>query len=84
MWIRLTYGPRMVAHTFNPITLKAEAGRFLSSRPAWSTKGGPGQQGIYRETLEPNKQTNKQTKNKNKNKQTNKQKRLTYVCEELS
>ena len=76
MWIRLTYGPRMVAHTFNPITWKAEAGRFLSSRPAWSTKGGPGQPGIYRETLEPNKQTNKQTnkqKTKTKtNKQTNK------------
>ena len=73
MWIKLTYGPGMVAHTFNPITWKAEAGRFLSSRPAWSTKGGSGQPGIYRETLaRKNKQTNKQTKNENKNKQTNK------------
>jgi hypothetical protein len=25
----------MVAHTFNPSTWEAEAGRFLSSRPAW-------------------------------------------------
>jgi hypothetical protein len=28
----------MVRHTFNPSTWEAEAGRFLSSRPAWSTK----------------------------------------------
>jgi major histocompatibility complex class I len=28
----------LVAHTFNPSTLEAEAGRFLNSRPAWSTK----------------------------------------------
>jgi hypothetical protein len=26
------------AHAFNPSTLEAEAGRFLSSRPAWSTE----------------------------------------------
>jgi hypothetical protein len=30
--------PGVVAHTFNPSTGEAEAGRFLSSRPAWSTK----------------------------------------------
>jgi hypothetical protein len=30
--------PGMVAHTFNPSTREAEAGRFLSSRTAWSTK----------------------------------------------
>ena len=30
--------PGMVAHTFNPSTQDAEAGGFLSSRPAWSTK----------------------------------------------
>jgi hypothetical protein len=28
----------MVAHSFNPSTREAEAGGFLSSRPAWSTK----------------------------------------------
>jgi hypothetical protein len=28
----------MVAHAFNPSTWEAEAGGFLSSRPAWSTK----------------------------------------------
>jgi major histocompatibility complex class I len=27
----------VVAHAFNPSTREAEAGGFLSSRPAWST-----------------------------------------------
>jgi hypothetical protein len=27
-----------VAHAFNPSTREAEAGEFLSSRPAWSTE----------------------------------------------
>jgi hypothetical protein len=30
--------PGMVANAFNPSTQEAEAGGFLSSRPAWSTK----------------------------------------------
>ena len=41
----------MVAHAFNPSTPEAEAGRFLSSSPAWSTEWVPGQPEIYRETL---------------------------------
>jgi hypothetical protein len=32
-------------------TWEAEAGRFLSSRPDWSTKWVPGQPGLYWETL---------------------------------
>jgi hypothetical protein len=28
----------VVMHAFNPSTREAEAGRFLSSRPAWSTE----------------------------------------------
>jgi hypothetical protein len=39
----------MVAHAFNLSTWEAEAGEFLSSRPAWSTNWVP-EQG-YTETL---------------------------------
>jgi hypothetical protein len=41
----------VVAHAFNPSTRSAEAGEFLSSRPAWSTEWVPGQPGLYKETL---------------------------------
>jgi hypothetical protein len=41
----------VVAHAFNPSTWEAEAGGFLSSRPAWSTELVPGQPGLHRETL---------------------------------
>jgi hypothetical protein len=30
------FWPGMVAHAFSPSTWEAEAGEFLSSRPAWS------------------------------------------------
>jgi hypothetical protein len=30
--------PSVVVHAFNPSTREAEAGGFLSSRPAWSTE----------------------------------------------
>jgi hypothetical protein len=51
----------VVAHAFNPSTWEAEAGGFLSSRPAWSTKRVPGQPGLHRETL-----SQKKTKETNK------------------
>jgi hypothetical protein len=35
-------GQAVVAHAFNPSTWEAEAGGFLSSRPAWSTEWVPG------------------------------------------
>jgi hypothetical protein len=54
----------MVVYTFNSSTREAEAGRFLSSRPAWSTKCVPGQPGLYRETL--SRKTKKQQNNNNK------------------
>jgi hypothetical protein len=53
-----------MAHTFNPSTWEAEAGGFLSSRPAWSTKWDPGQPGLHRETLS---QKRKKKKKKKKN-----------------
>jgi hypothetical protein len=38
-WSKITQmEPGMVAHAFDPSTWEAEAGRFLSSRPAWSKK----------------------------------------------
>jgi hypothetical protein len=43
----------MVAHTFNPSTQEADAGGFLSSRPAWSTAKATQKNPIWK------KQTNK-------------------------
>jgi hypothetical protein len=48
----------VVVHTFNPSTWEAEAGGFLSSRPAWFTKWVPEQPGLYRETLSRKKNLN--------------------------
>jgi hypothetical protein len=45
------FGQVVVVHAFNPSTWEAEAGGFLSSSPAWSTKWMPGQPGLHRETL---------------------------------
>jgi hypothetical protein len=59
----------VVAHAFNPSTWEAEAGGFLSSRPAWSKKWVPGQPGLYKETL------SRKTKKKKK-----KEKRKKYKC----
>jgi hypothetical protein len=48
---KATLSGAVVAHAFDPSTWEAEAGRFLSSRPAWSTEWVPGQPGLHRETL---------------------------------
>ena len=40
-----------MAHSFNPSTWEAEAGRFMSLRPAWTTEWVPGQPGLHRESL---------------------------------
>ena len=49
----------VVAHAFNPSTREAEAGGFLSSRPAWSTKRVLGQPGLHRETMSKKKKKKK-------------------------
>jgi hypothetical protein len=54
--------PGLVAHTFNLSTW--EAGRFLSSRPAWSTKWVLRQPGLHRETL--SRKTKKKKKDANR------------------
>jgi hypothetical protein len=43
IWIKLYFKNKylfwvVVLHNFNPSTQEAEAGGFLSSRPAWSTR----------------------------------------------
>jgi hypothetical protein len=51
----------VVAHAFNPTTWEAEAGRFLSSRPAWSTERVQDSQGYTEKPcLEKQNKTNKQ------------------------
>ena len=65
----------MVAHAFDPSAQGAEAGGFLSLRPAWSTEWVPGEPVLYRETLSWKTKQNKTKQNKQtttKNKQTNK------------
>ena len=54
----------MVAHAFNPSTQEAEAGGFLSSRPAWSTEWVPGHSQDY--TGKPCLENKKQKTNKKK------------------
>jgi hypothetical protein len=68
-WWMKTYSRwAVVAHAFNPSTWEAEAGGFLSSRPAWSTEWVPGQPGLYRETL--SRKTKKKKKKEKKRKLT--------------
>ena len=45
-----------MAHTFKTSTWEAEAGKFLSSKPAWSRQRVPGQPGLHRETLSQKKE----------------------------
>jgi hypothetical protein len=53
----------------NPSTWEAEAGGFLSSRPAWSTKWVPGQPELQRDTLSRKTKTKKKKERKEKRKE---------------
>jgi hypothetical protein len=60
-----TLGRAVVVNAFNPSTWEAETGRFLSSRPAWSTEC------CLEKAKNKTKQKQKQKTNKNhKNKKT--------------
>jgi hypothetical protein len=52
----------VVVHAFNPSYWEAEAGGFLSSRPAWSTEWVPRQPGLHRGTLSRKKQKKEEKK----------------------
>jgi hypothetical protein len=52
----------VVACAFNPSTWEAEAGGFLSLRPAWSTELVPEQLGLHRETLSRKRKKSKKSK----------------------
>jgi hypothetical protein len=61
--LRLCSSQAVVVHAFNPSTWEAEAGRFLSSRPTWSTESVPGQPGYTeRPCLKKQNKTNKKKK----------------------
>jgi hypothetical protein len=52
-------------HAFNPSTQEAEAGGFLSSRPAWSTKlSSRIARAIQRNPVSKNKKKNKKERKK--------------------
>ena len=66
-----------MAHAFNPSTQEAEAGGFLSSRPAYSTEWVPGQDSEgYTEKPWLEKQNKKQ---KQKQKQKDKEEHFIHV-----
>jgi hypothetical protein len=49
----------VVARTFNFSTWEAEAGRFLSLKPAWFKEGVPGQPDLHRGMILKNKRPQK-------------------------
>ena len=72
--------PGVVAHAFNSSTWEAEAGRFLSSRPAWSTKWVPRQPELHRETLSQKQNKTKQQQKQNNNKNNSNKKTYSRGC----
>jgi predicted nuclease of restriction endonuclease-like (RecB) superfamily len=69
----------------NPSIMKAETGRSLRPRPAWSTEQIPGQPGLHRETLSQKNKTNKKQKtNKQKKKTKQNQKTKPNISQNVS
>jgi hypothetical protein len=58
----LVHEPGVVVHAFNPSTWEAEAGRFLSSKPAWSTEFQDSQGYTEKPCLEKQKKKKKKKK----------------------
>ena len=73
MNIRILFAAGLVTHAFNPSTWEAEAGRFLSLRPAWSTE-------LSSRTAR-STQRNPVSKNKNNNSNNNNNKKIS-ICSE--
>jgi hypothetical protein len=76
IFFKRTKKPGVVAHAFNPSTRKAEAGGFLSSRPAWSRTARAIQRNPVLKNKKQNKtkqQTNNPLSQKKKNKDMKKQ-----------
>jgi hypothetical protein len=69
----------VVAHPFNSSTQEAEAGRFLSSRPAWSTKFQDSKVYTEKPCLEKQNKTKQNKTKQNKTKQKYKQKLINSV-----
>ena len=71
-------GWTVVTHAFDPSTWEEEVGRFLSSRPAWSTEWVPGHPELHRETL--SQKSKKHQKQTNKKKKPTKQTKKSTDC----
>ena len=69
--IKGLYSQAMVAYVFNPSIWESEAGRSLSSRPAWSRRASSrtGTKAIQRNSVSKNKNKKKTKTNKQKTKQ---------------
>jgi hypothetical protein len=71
----------VVVHAFDPSTWVAEAGGFLSSRPAWSTELVPGQPGLHRETLSRKTKRNEKKKKNQKPKKKKKTQLSNFIAQ---
>jgi hypothetical protein len=75
LYLKRNFHWAVVAHAFNPSTWEAEAGRFLSSRPAWSTEFQDSQGYTEKRCLKkPNQTKPNQTKKKKKERKKKKKK----------